>query len=101
MSINPQALETTETDRVTLSDDISFTPLAQEGNVDWLLCRHGITGETFVLATAGTEESIFQVTQLLKNEYALRVRLSDHWALNPLSHKLYQGRYALIYRPFN
>lgn len=101
MSTNPQALETAETDRVALSDDISFTPLAQEGNVDWLLCRHGVTGETFVLATAGTEESIFQVTQLLKNEYALRARLSDHWALKPLSHTLYQGQYALIYRPFN
>jgi len=101
MSINPQTSDLAENDSIALSDDISFSPLAQEGNVEWFLCRHAVTGETFVLATAGNEESVFQVTQLLKNEYALRTRLSERWALKPLSHTLCQGRYALIYSAFN
>lgn len=101
MSINPQTSDLAENDAIALSDDISFSPLAQEGNVEWFLCRHAVTGETFVLATAGNEESVFQVTQLLKNEYALRTRLSERWALKPLSHTLCQGRYALIYSAFN
>ncbi|WP_347568902.1 hypothetical protein [Pantoea sp. MQR6] len=60
-----------ETD-FAISDEIVFTPLAQEGSVNWFLCRHASSGETFVLATAANEEALFQVTQRLKNEFSLR-----------------------------
>ncbi|WP_244175111.1 ATP-binding protein [Pantoea conspicua] len=100
MSTNPQALNSAENDEFTLSDDIVFSPLAQEGNIEWIRCRHAVTGEIFVLATAASEASLFQVTQLLKNEYELRDRLAESWALKPLGHTLHQGRYALIYRAF-
>ncbi|MBA0038048.1 AAA family ATPase [Pantoea sp. BIGb0393] len=86
---------------LVLSDDIVFRHLAQQGLVEWLECRHEISGETFVLATAAGEEATFQVTQLLKNEYALRASLAESWALKPIRHTLYQGRYALIYPPFS
>ena len=101
MSTNPQELNAAESDEVVLSEEITFRQLGQEGNIDWLLCRHVTTGETFVLATAANEESVFQVTQLLKNEYALRASLSESWALKPLQQTLFQGRYALIYKAFN
>ena len=101
MSTNPQALNATENDEIALSEDIVFSPLAQEGNIDWLQCHHATTGETFTLATAGNEASVFQVTQLLKNEYALRASLSERWALKPVGQTHYQGRYALIYKAFN
>lgn len=100
MSMSPQALNSAEKDEVVLSEEMTFSLLAQEGNIDWLQCQHAISGEAFVLATAGTEESVFQVTQLLKNEYSLRATLSESWALKPRRHTLYQGRYALIYKPF-
>lgn len=100
MSTNPQALNAAENDELTLSGESVFSPLAQEGNIEWVRCRHAATGETFVLATAASEESLFQVTQRLKNEYELRDRLAESWALKPLGHTLYQGRYALIYRGF-
>ncbi|XXN64702.1 trifunctional serine/threonine-protein kinase/ATP-binding protein/sensor histidine kinase [Enterobacter ludwigii] len=86
---------------LVLSDDIVFTPLAQEGQVEWLECRHLISDECFILATAAAEEADFQVTQLLKNEYALRSSLAEGWALKPLRHTLYHGRYALIYGAFS
>lgn len=101
MSTHPEELNTVENDRIVLSEEINFTLLAQEGSIDWLLCRHATTGETFVLATAANEESVFHVTQLLKNEYAHRGKLSDSWALKPQRHTLYQGRYALVYHSFN
>ncbi|WP_380180989.1 ATP-binding protein [Kalamiella sp. sgz302252] len=100
MSTIPQALNAAEQDESVLSEEITFSPLAQEGHIDWLLGRHAISGETFVLATAGTEEAVFQATQRLKNEYALRAKLSESWALLPQRHTLYQGRYALIYKTF-
>ncbi|MEG3130986.1 AAA family ATPase [Pantoea cypripedii] len=101
MSTRPQASDAVENDEVTLPAEISFSTLAQEGNIDWLLCRHTLSGETFVLATPGNEESVFQVTQLLKNEYSLRTRLAENWSLKPQQQTHYQGRYALIYKPFN
>lgn len=101
MSMDPQELNAAESDEVMLSEDIAFSQLAQEGNIDWLLCRHATTGETFVLATAASEEAVFHVTQLLKNEYALRASLAENWALKPQRHTLFKGRYALIYRTFN
>lgn len=101
MSTNPEVLNTVENDQIVLSEEISFNLLAQEGNIDWFLCQHATTGETFVLATAGNEESVFHVTRLLKNEYGLRAKLSESWALQPQRFTLYQGRYALVYNPFN
>jgi len=101
MSTDPQALNTAESSEVVLSEDIVFSQLAQEGDIDWLLCRHATTGETFVLATAASEASVFQVTQLLKNEYGLRASLAESWAVKPLRHTLFKGRYALLYKPFN
>ncbi|MCQ8227444.1 trifunctional serine/threonine-protein kinase/ATP-binding protein/sensor histidine kinase [Pantoea trifolii] len=86
---------------LVLADDMVFTPLAQEGQVEWIECRHLISGECFVLATAAAEEAVFPVTQLLKNEYALRTLLAESWALKPLRHTLYHGRYALIYPAFH
>ncbi|RRZ86797.1 AAA family ATPase [Erwinia sp. 198] len=99
--MDPQELNAAESDEVMLSEDIVFSQLAQEGNIDWLLCRHATTGETFVLVTAASEEAVFHVTQLLKNEYALRARLAESWSLKPQRHTLFKGRYALIYRTFN
>ncbi len=101
MSTNPEVLNTVENDQIVLSEEISFNLLAQEGNIDWFLCQHATTGETFVLATAGNEESVFHVTRLLKNEYGLRAKLSESWSLQPQRFTLYQGRYALVYNPFN
>ena len=101
MNTNLQALNSIDNQEMILSEYMAYTPLAQEGNIDWLLCRHTITGESFVLATAGNEESLLHVTQRLKNEFALRARLSESWALKPLRYTHYQGRYALLYRPFN
>lgn len=88
-----------ETD-FAISDEIVFTPLAQEGSVYWFLCRHASSGEIFVLATAANEEALFQVTQRLKNEFSLRNTLSESWALKPLRQAFYQGRYSLIYSSF-
>jgi len=101
MSASPETFCSSHDDEIVLSEDVTFSPLAQEGNIDWLLGHHAISGETFVLATAGNEESISQITQLLKNEFALRCRLSDTWSLKPQKQTHYQGRYALIYRTFN
>ena len=100
MRTNPEVLNTAENDQLVLSEEVSFNLLAQEGNIDWFLCQHATTGETFVLATAGNEESLFHVTGLLKNEYGLRAKLSESWSLQPQRHTLYQGRYALVYHPF-
>jgi len=101
MSSDPQDLNDPYSDERVLVEELTFSQLAQEGNIDWLLCRNGLNGESFVLATAGNQESIFQVTQLLKNEFALRTRLSESWAVKPHYHTHYQGRYALIYPAFN
>lgn len=87
----------TEQDSYTLSEEIVFSPLAQEGNIEWLLGRDSATGETFSLAMAASEDAELSVTQRLKNEFALRDRLVESWALKPLRHTGYQGRYALIY----
>lgn len=84
-----------------LSDDISCTHRAYEGNIEWFECRHIISGEIFMLATAASEEAGISVTQLLKNEYALRTKLAESWALKPLNFTFYRGRYALIYSPFS
>ena len=100
MSTIPEVLNTTENAQIDLSEEISFNLLAQEGSIDWFFCHHGTTGETFVLATAGNEESIFHVTRLLKNEFSHRAKLSENWSIPPQRYTYYQGRYALVYRPF-
>ena len=101
MNSVPQTFSSASDDEIILAEDMTFSPLAQESNIEWLLCRHASSGETFVLASASNEESISQVTQLLKNEFALRGRLSELWSLKPQKQTHYQGRYALIYRAFN
>lgn len=84
-----------------LPDDTSYTHLAYGGNVEWLECHLAVSGEVFVLATAASEEAALQITQLLKNEYALRTILTESWALKPLRYTFYRGRYALIYSAFS
>lgn len=83
-----------------LHNELEFSPLAHEGNVEWLLGRHTVSDETCVLATAASEDALYQVTQRLKNEYAIRGRLAESWALKPLCYTSWHGRYALIYPPF-
>ncbi|WP_312928015.1 hypothetical protein, partial [Pseudescherichia sp.] len=68
----------------TLTDDIIFTPLAQEGCIAWTLCHPLHSGESFILASAASDEAEFQATRLLKNEFALRRQLSGVWAVRPI-----------------
>ncbi|WP_337024092.1 MULTISPECIES: AAA family ATPase [unclassified Pantoea] len=95
------ALNLSDETAYVLNDDIVFSPLAQEGNIEWLLGRHAVSGESVMLATAASEEAVFQVTQMLKNEFALRAMLSESGAIKPIRYTSYQGRYALLYTPFN
>ena len=87
-------------DVFTLTDDIIFTPLAQEGGIAWTLCHPLHSGESFILASAASDEAEFQATQLLKNEFTLRMQLSGVWAVKPISSTSHHGRYALVYAPF-
>ncbi len=87
-------------DVFTLTDDIIFTPLAQEGCIAWTLCHPLHSGESFILASAASDEAEFQATRLLKNEFALRRQLSGVWAVRPISSTSHHGRYALVYAPF-
>ena len=84
----------------SLTDEIIFTPLAQEGALVWTRCQPPHAAEPFILASAAGEERAFQATQLLKNEYALRAQLSADWAIAPAGATLYHGRYALAYAVF-
>ncbi|WP_428944420.1 trifunctional serine/threonine-protein kinase/ATP-binding protein/sensor histidine kinase [Pantoea sp. FN060301] len=101
MSSIPLTLLAAETEDFLLPEEVVMTPLAQEGNIEWLLGRHDASGETFVLATAASEDAVFHVTQLLKNELSLRDKLSGQWSVKPIRHTYYHGRYALIYPAFN
>ncbi len=87
---------------VTLTDDIIFTPLTQEGGIAWTLCQPLHSGSSFILACAAvsSDEAAFHTTQRLKNEFALRRRLSGAWAVKPFSSTSYHGHYALVYTPF-
>lgn len=87
-------------DVFTFTDDIIFTPLAQEGCIAWTLCHPLHSGESFILASAASDDAEFQATQLLKNEFALRMQLSGVWAIKPISSTSHHGRYALVYAPF-
>lgn len=84
----------------TLNDEMIFTPLAQEGCIAWMRCEPLHAGDAFILASAAGEEASFQATQLLKNEFSLRMQLDDGWAIRPVSSTLHHGRYALAYAPF-
>lgn len=86
----------------TLTDDMLFTPLAQEGGIAWTLCQPPHAADSFILASAAatSDEAAFQAAQLLKNEFALRMQLSGAWAVKPISSTSHHGRYALVYAPF-
>ena len=88
-------------DGYLVSDEMTLSPLAVEGNVEWVLCRDNATGEAFTLAMPACDEAGYQITRRLKNEYALRDALSEQWALKPLGYTQYQGRYALMYPAFS
>lgn len=100
MSLNPEILLSDEDENTCPPQAMSVTPLAQEGSIEWLCGQHVPYGDLFVLATAASEETVFQATQLLKNEFSLREKLAEPWALKPLREGCYQGRYALIYPSF-
>jgi predicted ATPase/signal transduction histidine kinase len=87
---------------ITLTDDIIFTRLSQEGGIAWTLCQPLHSGSSFILAGAAVsgDEAAFQTTQRLKNEFALRDRLSGAWAIRPMNCTSYHGHYTLVYAPF-
>lgn len=101
VSLLPAVLQTVGEDGLSLTEDFTFSPLAHERNFAWFLCRHTPSGDAFILATATDEESTFQATQLLKNEWLLSDKLSAQWALKPVGTTHYHGRYALIYDLFS
>lgn len=90
-------------DIVTLTDDIIFTLLTQEGGIAWTLCQPLHSDSSFILASAAVtgDEAAFQTMQRLKNEFSLRDRLSRSWAIGPVSCTSYHGHYALVYTPFS
>ncbi|WP_437889341.1 trifunctional serine/threonine-protein kinase/ATP-binding protein/sensor histidine kinase [Phytobacter sp. V91] len=87
---------------ITLTDDIIFTCLSQEGGIAWTLCQPLHSGSDFILASAAVSgyEAVFQTTQRLKNEFSMRARLSGAWAIKPMNCTSYHGHYALVYAPF-
>ena len=87
-------------DVFTLTDDVLFTPLAQEGCIAWTLCQPLHSGDSVILASAASDEAEFQATQLLKHEFSLRMQLSGLWAVRPVGSTSHHGRYALVYAPF-
>lgn len=99
MSLSPAALQLVGEEGFSLPEDLTLSPLAQESQLAWTLCRS--TADSFIIATAASEDATFQVTPLLKNEYALREQLSERWAIRPLAQSHFQGRYALIYDLFS
>jgi len=101
MSTTPLALRGSESDEFTLPAEFIVTPLVQAGHAEWLFCRNPSGGESWMLATATREERVVQATQLLKNEFLLRENLNAKWAIKPVAHTLYQGKYALVYPTFS
>ncbi|MGK9175892.1 AAA family ATPase [Yokenella regensburgei] len=87
---------------VTLTDDIIFTRLVQEGGIAWTLCQPLHSDSSFILASAAVagDEAAFATTQRLKNEFSLRARLSGAWAIKPMNCTSFHGHYALVYAPF-
>lgn len=59
MITTQQTFNSPDNDDFILSEEITVSPLAYEGNIDWLLCRNASSGDTFVMATAGNEASVF------------------------------------------
>lgn len=68
-----------------LKEDVIFTVLAQEGGISWMNGRHPQSGGSFIIATAVSDEEEERATRLLKNEFALRDRLHDGWAIRPVA----------------
>uniref|UniRef100_UPI00403F8C6F AAA family ATPase n=1 Tax=Erwinia sp. E_sp_B01_1 TaxID=3039401 RepID=UPI00403F8C6F len=101
MSLLPAVFQTVGEEGLSLTDEFSFTALVHESNFAWFLCRHTPSGDTFILATAPDEQTTFQATQLLKNEWLLSDKLSPQWALKPVGSTHYHGRYALMYPLFS
>ncbi|ADU69243.1 AAA family ATPase [Pantoea sp. At-9b] len=91
--------EDNEEQKIILPDEWVLTPLAQDGSIAWLMGREA-TGEAFIIATAASDERAFQGAQLLKNELALAPHLMTRWAVKPVGHTRYLGRYALVYPAF-
>lgn len=87
---------------VTLTDDIIFTLLSQDGGIAWTFCQPLHPGSSFILASVAAcgDEAAFQTTQRLRHEFALRARLSGAWAIRPVNCTSYHGHYALVYAPF-
>jgi len=83
-----------------LKEDVIFTVLAQEGGIAWMNGRHPQSGGSFIIATAVSDEEEERATRLLKNEFALRDRLHDGWAIRAVASTQYRGRFALVYAPF-
>ena len=83
-----------------LSDEIIFTPLAQEGPIAWTLCQPLHGADPFIIASAASEDRAFQAIPLLKNEFSLRAQLTHDWAVTPIGATLHHGRYALVYASF-
>ena len=83
-----------------LKEDVIFTVLAQEDGISWMNGRHPQSGGSFIIATAVSDEDEERDTRRLKNEFALRDRLHDGWAIRPVASTQYRGRFALVYAPF-
>ncbi len=96
----PTENESEESQPFTLQDDAIYTPLAQEGCIVWMNVRQPRADETFILATAVSDETEPRASQLLKNEFALRPYLDSRWAVKPIASAQYHGRYALVYPAF-
>ncbi|SCC09635.1 Predicted ATPase [Kosakonia oryzendophytica] len=96
----PTEDESEESQPFTLQDDAIYTPLAQEGCIVWMNVRQPRADETFILATAVSDETEPRASQLLKNEFALRPYLDSRWAVKPIASAQYHGRYALVYPAF-
>ncbi|MGU0055523.1 hypothetical protein ACVXG7_03485 [Enterobacter hormaechei] len=82
-----------------LKEDVIFTVLAQEGGI-WMNGRHPQSGGSFIIATAVSDEEEERATRLLKNEFALRDRLHDGWAIrrrfNPVPRTFCAGLRAVL-----
>ena len=88
-------------DGFSLSEGTIVSPLAQDSGLVWLLCQDPALHESWILATAASDESTFQVTPLLKNTFALREQIAPDWGIPARGRTLWHGRYALVYPSFS
>lgn len=101
MKTTSPAQPLSDTEVLPLADGLMITSLVKVGHIEWFQCKDPHTGEIVNLATPSSEKYLFQVTQLLKNEYQLRNRLAPEWAVKACGQALYFGRYALLYPAFS